>query len=176
MPMEFTTEVAKFEGLDARVYQLHLPLPSNVSDVLLGSGHNRFICTINRRTSIHCGLMPSENYRYILINKKLAEKLSLDVGDPVEVKMSIDDSKYGMELPLEFEEVLNSDHEGSQYFEKLTPGKKRNLIYIVSSVKNTDSRITKSLAIMEHLKVTSGKLDFKQLNQLLKEYNNRNKW
>ncbi|MFY0605246.1 MAG: YdeI/OmpD-associated family protein [Cyclobacteriaceae bacterium] len=173
--IEFETVIAKFDGIEANVYQLHLPIPDHISSQMLAGGANRFICQLNNRQTIHSGIMSSKEYRYILINKKVMQTLELDVGSDVNVTIKVDESKYGMELPIEFEEVLNSDPKGSEYFEQLTPGKQRNLIYIVSKVKNVDSRISKSLAIMEHLNATSGKLDFKQLNQLIKEYNQRNK-
>ena len=71
--------------------------------------------------------------------------------------------------------LLEQDEEGSKYFHQLTPGKKRSLIYLVGSVKNIDSQLNKGLAILDHLKAEQGNLDFKKLNQLIKEYNQRSK-
>ena len=76
-------------------------------------------------------------------------------------------------MPIELQELLYQDPEGSNYFESLTPGRKRNLIHIVSVVKNTNSRLNKALAIVHHLKEFEGKLDFKILIQTIKHYNNR---
>ena len=53
----------------------------------------------------------------------------------------------------------------------LTPGKKRTLLYLVGNVKNSDSRIRKSLAIADHLTVNKGQIDFKLLNEAFKAYN-----
>ena len=69
--------------------------------------------------------------------------------------------------------LLSQDLEGSDYFHKLTKGKQRSLIHIVGKVKNIDSQLAKGLAIMHHLKEAQGELDFKRLNVLIKEYNNR---
>ena len=119
--------------------------------------------------------MPFKEYWYILVNQELQKKLQLEIGDSVTLDLARDESKYGMEMPVEFETILNQDKLASEYFHLLTPGKQRNLIYIVSKVKNTDSRINKALAIIDHLLETSGKLDFKQLNVRIKEYNQRGK-
>ncbi|MBE62878.1 MAG: hypothetical protein CMB89_11005, partial [Flammeovirgaceae bacterium] len=69
----------------------------------------------------------------------------------------------------------DQDKLASEFFHDLTPGKQRNLIYIISKVKNTDSRINKALAIIDHLTERNGKLDFKLLNEKIKEYNQRGK-
>jgi uncharacterized protein YdeI (YjbR/CyaY-like superfamily) len=82
-----------------------------------------------------------------------------------------DDSKYGMPMPDEFQEVLYQEPDASKYFHELTAGKQRSLLYIVGKVKNTESRIKKSLAIADHLVANKGKLDFKMLNEAFKEYN-----
>jgi len=67
---------------------------------------------------------------------------------------------------------LDQDEEGNAFFRSLTPGKQRSLIYIVTTVKNPESRMKKSLAIIHHLKLAKGKLDFRQLNTWIKYYNN----
>lgn len=110
---------------------------------------------------------------YVLMNEKLAKKLDIQIGDNVTLEIEKDTSKYGMEIPEELEELLQQDPEGEQHFHSLTPGKQRNLIYIVGNVKNSNSRLNKALAIMHHLKEFEGKLDFKILNQTIKEFNNR---
>jgi len=71
--------------------------------------------------------------------------------------------------------LLEQDDEGRIFFEKLTPGKKRSLVYLVGKVKNIDSQLNKGLAILDHLKSVEGKLDFKKLNELIKDYNQRSK-
>ena len=68
--------------------------------------------------------------------------------------------------------MLDQEETAKEIFESLTPGKQRTLIYIVLKVKNTDSRIRKALAIVEHLNESKGDLDFKRLNVLIKHYNN----
>jgi hypothetical protein len=67
--------------------------------------------------------------------------------------------------------VLAQDEEGARYFYALTKGKQRSLVYVVGKVKNVDSQIAKGLAIMHHLKEAQGKLDFKRLGEVIKEYN-----
>jgi hypothetical protein len=111
----------------------------------------------------------------VLINKKMVDKMALQVGDDVEMSIEKDHSKFGHEVPESFQNLLDQDEEGRRFFENLTMGKQRSLIYLIGTVKSIDSQINKGLAILHHLRMTQGQLDFKQLNALIKEYNQRSR-
>ncbi|MEQ9302344.1 MAG: YdeI/OmpD-associated family protein, partial [Marinoscillum sp.] len=99
--------------------------------------------------------------------------LGIEEGDEISVTIEKDHSEFGHEVPESFQVLLDQDEAGRSFFEELTKGKQRSLIYIVKKVKNIDSQLAKGLAIMHHLKEAKGELDFKRLNELIKEYNNR---
>lgn len=115
--------------------------------------------------------MKAQTYWYVLVNKELRNKLGINEGNTVEVLLEKDHTEFGHEVPEEFQVMMDQDEEGRSYFQSLTPGKKRALIYLVTKVKNSDSRIKKSLAIFHHLKEVKGKLDFKMLNETIKHFN-----
>ncbi len=103
---------------------------------------------------------------------KHGDQIDLEwINGPIKATIIKDESEYGMPMPEEFGEVLDQDHEADKYFHSLTAGKQRSLIYIVSKVKNTDSRIRKSLAIADHITANRGSIDYKLLNEAFKEYN-----
>jgi uncharacterized protein YdeI (YjbR/CyaY-like superfamily) len=80
-------------------------------------------------------------------------------------------------MPEELQVLLDQDDMGNELFHALTKGKQRSLVYLVSKVKNSNSRLNKSLAIIEHLKDVKGKLDYRMLNEKIKYYNNLgNNW
>lgn len=112
---------------------------------------------------------------FILLNHEIRQKLRVEEGDELKITIEKDTSEYGMDVPDELKVMLEQDPEASDYFYQLTKGKQRNLIYIVSKVKNMDSRINKALAIVSHLKEVEGHLDFKKLNQSIKYFNNLKK-
>ena len=95
------------------------------------------------------------------------------MGDQVTITLEKDTSEYGMPMPESLMLLLDQDEEGSKYFHELTPGKQRSLIYIVSKVKNIDKQINKGLAILEHLREFKGQIEYKQLNEKIKSYNQR---
>ena len=73
-----------------------------------------------------------------------------------------------MPMPEELGELLLIDELGSQYFHALTPGKQRALIYQVAKPKREATRLRKAVGILDYLKSVRGKLDFKELNEFVR--------
>lgn len=165
----FTAIVDKF---DSQLWSHYFPVPDAIAQYFLEQKTRRVICTLQDKEQMHAALMPSGDGWFILLNKKIRTSLALDVGDEITVKLEEETSEYGMPMPEELQVSLDQDEEANAYFQALTPGKQRNLIYIVAKVKNMDSRINKSLAILHHLKEYEGKINFKALMATIKEYNN----
>lgn len=169
---EFKSKLAVF---DNNVYQYHLAVPDFVNHYFAQFEHKRVIFSINGQLSKSGGIMKAANYFYLLLNKEIVTQLNLHVGQEISVRFERDTSEYGMEMPEELKCVLDQDHKALAYFQKLIPGKQRNLIYLVSKIKHTDKRINKAFAIVEHLLGEEGKLDFKKLNETIKKFNNLDK-
>lgn len=85
--------------------------------------------------------------------KRYQKQLGVFVNDYFQLQLFEDSSKYGVEMPEEFQAVLESDPEAMSLFENFTPGKKRSLIYYVLNFKNSQTRIEKALIISENLKM-----------------------
>lgn len=163
--------VSKLQKFDSNLWGHHFPVPDNIAEQFIDGGNRRVVCRVNSHIEMRCALMRFHDTWCILLNKGNREKLGVDIDDKIEVELGKDRSEFGMEMPEELEVLLLQDEEGSEIFQKLTQGKQRTLIHIVSKVKNTNSRLNKVLAILQHLKESEGKLDFKRLNVLIKIYN-----
>jgi len=151
-----------------------LPVDNSVAEQLIDGKNKRIICHINGIKPFHCALLPDGNNGwYILLNKKRQKELRINYGEKLYVHLERDTSEYGMEMPIELSEVLNQDEHADDLFHKLTPGRQRNIIHAVSSVKSSDIRIRKALVYTEHLKKNKGKINFKELAQEMKEANRR---
>ena len=134
--IKFTSTIERF---NSDLWHFHLSVPNSIVSHFKQNNIKRFICELNNQELIHCAIMPAgENRYFININKALRKKLGLNEGSEVVCEIWEDTSKYGMPVPEEFEEVLNTDPEGLKFFEGLTPGKKRSLIHIVAKLKNSD--------------------------------------
>jgi len=130
----------------------------------------RVVCKLNGVEKVQCALLPAGNgIEYcISLNKKIRNKLGLAVGDVVGVELTRDESKYGLPMPEELQEVLNQDDVGNKLFHALTNGKQRTILYYVAKYKDVDRRIGSALIILEHLKNNGGKIDYRKLYQELK--------
>ena len=168
----FTTKIDK---LDSPIWGFHLPIPLDVGDFFKERGIKRVVCEVNEKLKIHSAILSSNGYYYVLINKQNVKQLGLQKDEPVFITLQEETAKYGMPMAGEMQEVFAQEPEAQMYFDKLTPGKQRNLIHLVNKVKNQNSRISKALAISHHLKEVHGVLDFKMLNQTIKNYNQLNK-
>lgn len=166
------TSLQKF---DPKLFGYYFPIPAEIAKKFIDGQHRRVICQVNNKLIMQCALMPYSDGYFIMINQNHVKKLGLRLNNEVTLELKKDHSEYGLEVPETFQMLLEQDSEGREYFDQLTPGKKRSLIYLVGKVKNIDSQLNKALAIMDHLKTENGKLDFKKLNQLIKEYNQRSK-
>ncbi|MBS4071099.1 YdeI/OmpD-associated family protein [Algoriphagus aquatilis] len=165
----FQSQLSKF---DFNHWHFHIPVPDEIATALMDDSHRRVLVWLAEDGPYHMALLKAKSCWYLLINQDLRKKHQLEVGAPVFLRLERDFSEFGHEVPEEFQVLLDQDEEGNAFFRKLTPGKQRSLIYLVSQVKNSDSRMKRSLAILHHLKVAGGKLDFKQLNSWIKHYNN----
>lgn len=170
--IQFTATLQKF---DSNLWGYHFPVPIVVADNFIEGNDRRIVCKINNAIQIQGALMPYSEGYFILINQDLIKKLQLSIGDNVNLEIEKDKSEFGLPMPDSFRTLLDQDSESTAFFNKLTPGKKRSLIYLVGKVKNIDSQLNKGLAIVDHLKTEKGILDFKKLNQLIKAYNQRSK-
>ena len=128
----------------------------------------RIVCTINGSEGFQCALMPSGGLFYIIVNKEKRDAIGIVAGDTVDVLLEKDESKYGLPMPEEFEEVLKQDPDGDRMFHALTEGKQRSILYQLSKPKDIDVRIHQALLIVEHMKENDGKIIDKQLYEELK--------
>lgn len=166
MPIEFTTQLDNF---NSSLWGYHIPVPEPVARLFTDQGDRRVVCRLNDAVEFQCALMPKGDGSYFInINKKLRDKLGLKPGMAVQASLRRDESRYGLPMPEEFEELLKQDEEGDQLFHALTPGKQRSLLYIAGSPKTSDTRLRRAIAIIEHLKTNDGKLNFRQLNEEMK--------
>ena len=165
-PVKFKTLLAKSTGEYGGLY---FPVPQEVARKFeVKNGTRRVVCKANGDFTFQCAVLPHSKGFYIGTNKIIRDALNIKAGDKVTLELTPDESKYGMPMPEEFQEVLNQDPEGDKLFHSLTPGLQRSMIYSVGKRKEVDQRIHVALAIIEHLKRNDGKIDRDQLHEELK--------
>jgi len=139
-----------------------LIIPDQIALPFREGGHRRVAVSAyfkDRKLDFHGKLHYYQNRFLISFGKRYQKELGVDGSNFFTLQLSENQSKYGVEMPEEFQAVLDSDLEAYEGFEKLTDGKKRSLIYYVIRVKSSQTRIDKALIISENIKlgITDGK-------------------
>ncbi len=160
---------ATLQSSDNKLWSAHLPVPVSVAQSLIDGGNKRVICTIDGTERFQCAILfYSKGRPVVSVNRNIQKKLGLEIGGTAQVQLEKDTSAYGLPLPAELTEVFRQDPEGKKIFHSLTPGKQRTLLYIIGGVKDPEKRIFRSLMILRHLNEQHGKIDYKKLQELLK--------
>lgn len=146
--MQNTTTIQK-NGSSCYIY-----LDNELALSFLDKGHKRVICTIDKSFEIHCAILRSNQLGYyIMLGKKTLKAGNLNAGQEIQFELKVDNTKYQSLIPDTLKEVLDSDFEAHEKFHKLSPGKQRSIIYLVTGVKSTDTQIERALKIMENIKI-----------------------
>ena len=153
-----------------KLWGAHFIVPEVIARVFIKEDDRRVVCNLNEKVEYQCALLPKGDGSFLItVNKKIRDQLGLKDGSLVRVGLRKDESEYGLPMPEEFAEVLAQDEEGNRLFHALTPGKLRTLLYIVGQVKDPDKRVGRAIAIVEHLKKNGGKINYRQLNEEMRQ-------
>lgn len=113
----------------------------------------RFEITVNNKVNFRGGSMVlGEGKSYITISKARMKELDVSLEDEITIELKKDNSQFGMDVPVEFQEVLAQDSEANSRFSQLTKGTQRATIYLVNQLKTSEKRIEKSIFLLENLK------------------------
>jgi hypothetical protein len=149
---------------DNRLWGAYIQVPAQTAAALVTGASRRVVCALNGAEEHQCALIPHGKGTFVItVNKQRRESLGLAFGCEVRVTLRGDASTYGLPLPEELRELFLQDPEGARLFHGLTPGKQRTLLYIVGSPKKTDGRVQRAVAVIRHLKLRKGKIDYRQL-------------
>ena len=140
---------------------------AKVADFGFKGNLRRVVCTLNGTETFNCSLFPSKGDYFITLNKKLRDKLGLEIGTPVSMELARDESQFGMPMPEEFAEVMRQDSEGERLFNALSPGNQRLMLKLVVFVKDVDKRIIRSLVGLDVLKKCEGKFEYHLLHDAM---------
>lgn len=92
--------------------------------------------------------------RYFVVGAILRRAARLKEGDRVTVIFHLTDPNE-LVIPEELEAVLEQDDEFRKVWDTFTLGYQRSLVYYITSVKNSDSRIKRALEIAGKAKLRS---------------------
>lgn len=161
------------DSTNSNLWGAFVSVPIDIYESLKAAGtEKRVVCRLNGAVEFQCALLSFGDGKIgILVNKTRQKALKVGIGSMLEVELWPDESKYGLPMPEEFEEVLRQDEIGNKIFHELTLGKQRTLLHAIGTVKSSEGRIHRSLVMLDHLVRNEGKIDYKQLHEELKRKN-----
>ena len=151
---EFNSKIHYLEKLKLH----HVLITSDILDSFVNEStkskyNQRFKITINDIVTWQGGSTSlGDQTAYIPVSKERMQELDIHLNDEVSVRLELDTSKYGFDVPEEFTAVLEQDNHARSLFEAMAMGKQRAVVYIVLQLKSSDKRIEKTLFLMENLK------------------------
>lgn len=135
-------------------YASYIPISEEQAKYFLDKKIKRLIVTINKERTLHRAIQRSNDFGYyIMTGKGFLKKAGLEIGDLVDIKLKEDTTELKSLIPEALDAVLKSDFEGFEAFDKLTPGKKRTIIYLVTGVKSEQKQVERALKIIENIKL-----------------------
>ena len=140
----------KLEPVDGVLAQAAIFLPKAVIKQL-PEGRVRAKGTFNE-TPFSLGVQyKKEGGRFFVVSLVLRKAVGIKMGDRVDVKFKLVNPEK-VDLPEELEVVLAQDGEGLKAWSKITPGLQRGIIHYISSTKNIDLRIKRSIQMVNRAK------------------------
>ncbi len=145
----FSSVIEKFQ----HQFGLHyVPVPEKIAKQFKGKFPIRIKAEIGNQI-MQCALMKRSDGTYLIyLNIQVRKKLKLKIGDEISVILKPDDSEFGLDMPEELEVLLEQDQEGKEKFLALNPGTQRNIIYYISTAGREETRINRSIFMIERAK------------------------
>ena len=155
-----------FEISLSSIHSVHIP--EDIARLFIDKGCSRVqVIASHEGKSItyYAALQKVRGNFVVMLNKPNQKKLDVFPNDYFQMQLLEDTSKYGVDVPEELTVVLESDPDAFEIFESLTMGKRRGLIYRVAAYKTSQTRIDKTLLMVDNLKrgIRDPKALFKRL-------------
>jgi hypothetical protein len=144
---------SKLSPIKATFLNTVIYLPEDIVKAL-PKGRIRTKGTINGAAFALAPQYKKDGSRFFSVGAALRKAAKIKEGDVVDVKFRMVDADI-VDIPEELEVVLEQDEEGKKVWDTFTKGMQRSLIIYVTSVKNVDSRIKRSLELVAKAKSRS---------------------
>ncbi|OGO39805.1 MAG: hypothetical protein A2147_00025 [Chloroflexi bacterium RBG_16_57_8] len=114
-------------------------VPGEISSALGGRGYIKVRGTLNA-TPFRATLVPVKGKPYRLyVNIYMRQQAGVGTGDSVDITLELDTEPRDLPVPRELAEVLATNPDARDRFEKLTPSQQREILAYLNSLKKTDT-------------------------------------
>lgn len=89
--------------------------------------------------------------RYFSVSRDLKKKIKANIGEKIQVQFQLTDLDE-IDVPEELTVLLEQDEEALAIWNTFTSGAKRGLVHYINTAKSTETRINRSIQIMNKAK------------------------
>lgn len=145
----FTAEVVR---PDTGARHHLLPVPDAIAAAFKAANVRRLVGTLNGHAIKRALQNHADGGSFILLGRPLLAETGLKRGSIVQVQLKPDPTPDELELPEEFATALAQDAAARARWETFTPGRRRSLLYYVSSAKQEATRIKRSIELTRKIR------------------------
>lgn len=145
------TFIGKIDHFEGTFRNYALFIPPEILEKLPQKGRIRMEGTLNDFPFNLAIQSAKELGKYFMISNPTLKAIKLKPGMEVKVTCKIADPEK-LEIPEEFAAALDLDDDANAIYQAMTTGLKRSLLHYVNSAKSSETRIKRSLELMEKMK------------------------
>jgi hypothetical protein len=128
-------------------------VPLDALESLGGKATKRVAGTLNGYP-IRLGLLPlSTGEKYLMVNKDTCKAAGIQLGQQLTVGLAPDPEPDAVDLPAELAEGLAEWPEADAAFQRQTASRKRAMAYHISSAKQAETRLKRTVQLLQRLAV-----------------------
>jgi hypothetical protein len=146
----YETELECFtHGGMGKIYYLNFPY--EVEELFGKRSAVRMEGTFNN-VPVDRALMPrKDGPHFLMMNKEMCRKAGVRVGDKVRVVLQRVPNPNEVPLPEELAEALELEPGARQKFDRLSPGRQRNITIYIKQAKRPETRAQRAVLMLERL-------------------------
>jgi hypothetical protein len=143
---------AKIEPLDIGLVQSCIVVPPEILDQLPAKGRIRVKGLMNQCPFSLAIQSMKNGVKYFSVSRDLKKKIGTGINESIIIQFHLVDLEE-LDIPEEMMELLAQDEEAKAIWDKFTTGAKRGLLHYISSGKSVDTRIKRSIDIVNRAKL-----------------------
>jgi hypothetical protein len=132
----FTTKLVRPEGVGTWTFA---PTPANISNHAGLKARMRVRGTVDGVPLKSC-LVAGSGELFIVIAKKLRDKIGKQAGDVVKMTFGLDTSNNAVRVPTDLKKALSTNEKAKTSFEKMAPSYKKAYVQWITQAKTTETR------------------------------------
>jgi hypothetical protein len=126
-------------------------IPADVTEALGGLKQMRVFGTVNG-IKYQSSTMPYRGSFYLGVHKATREAAGVEIGDPIEVEITRDDSPRVLELAPELEAALKAQPALRERFDALSFSRRRELADPIAEARKPETRAARLVKALEALR------------------------